>query len=449
MYKNNKKGVALVAVILIFAVLAILTSSIGISVYGDYKFSQSDEKHKIALYAARSAVESVEGAIRSEIQDLDGIRSQMTSSTITQSELDILSAKYNILLDKIYGTAAKVVVLPNSSHPTVNHTVNMGDVGLDISSSNAVVSVNYLSSNKYQLISSVTSSGYNATAEKIIGATKQVENININGNLSFRDAITAKGDVIFNNNNTVVGKIRAGGNITKGNNNNVDPKTPLDPNATFKTASAFFTDIKSKAGVTLSNITTSLPNNINSTKNGVYTNPVNFGNNSDYTVDTSNSDVFLQINQLSNIGNSVNIYVNGDKTKNNGVPHALFLYVKDITNGGSNGFTLKGTDAEIYFILDKTAGNEVGKNNIFGTNLYMYAPESDLYLKNSSTISGSVICKTFTPQGNVNNNDIITYKPPQNSIINGLTYYDSGGTEIIATQINTVSLDTNSHWVNH
>lgn len=459
---NNSRGVALVVIIMVLVVTTILGASAVSMVYSDNMFSQHQEETRKAQYAARSAVTVVEKAIADKLEELEAIENQLQAaisaylSSTTEAEvasnlaaMQAKEAERDSLRDQIFGTASTDIVLPYDTVSDVSHTVQVtSSEEFDVDSGNEfTVTIEKIgtSGNKYRIESLTTLSNGDRTAKG-----KAVRQIVIESNpvvLStllptgwFEDALWAKDTITVGNNNHVIQ-----GNVTFGSGSTpsaleMDPGYHIrkrDPSEELPPApSAFFTTLVSSSPAigTTTSATFFTPSgsnkNITTANNAYYnntiTNRIKF--NDTYTVNTTTADVIQHIDFAEIDANNVTFNVSG--------ANDYILYIGNIASPkATNNVTFKATGgADIYLIFDGDASNLV-KNNIYGSNLYIYAPNSDLEFKNNiggegngqGTYTGAIIGKTIK----IKNNADIKYqptKPGKNTLFNR-TGSSGGGDE--------------------
>ena len=408
---NNKSGVAIVVVIMVFVVTTILGASAVSMVYSDNMFSIHQEETKQAQFAARSAVTVVEKAIKDKLADLEESENQLQAaisaylSAVTEADQTAkhaamvakLSAR-DALADEIFGTPSVDVVLPYDQFDDVDHQVAIsGSDEFSIDQGNNIqVSIKKQtgSGNMYRLESLTTVTNGNRTAKG-----KAVRVITIESNPEtvstalprgwFEDALWAKDTIVVGNNNDIIT-----GNVTYGNGTaptalNMSPGYSIrqrDPLEELPPAPIdFFNTIKN--GVTLGEKTTNFytvsgkNKIITQANNGHYTNSsgstIDF--NDTYTVNTGNAgagDVILRFNYADIDSNNVQFNVSG--------VNDLIIYIGSMSSAkDKNNLTFKSDGgADIYLIFEGDATN-FAKNNVYGKNLYIYAPNSDLDFKNN------------------------------------------------------------------
>ncbi|PKM84155.1 MAG: hypothetical protein CVU86_08715 [Firmicutes bacterium HGW-Firmicutes-11] len=459
---NNRKGVAIVVVILVFVVTTILGASAVSLVYSDNMFSQHQEETKQAQFAARSAVTVVEKAIKDKLADLEEKEQQMNDAIadyLTQTEEPALTQKYDIMQEKIttrndlfeeiFGTVLSDVVLPFSTGIGVTHQVAVsGSDQFDIDQGNIInVSVTKQTDNVYRLESLTTVTNGNRTAK---GKAIRVITIESNPEIVstalpkgwFEDALWAKNTITVGNNNHVIT-----GNVTYG-----IPPAPsaieMDAGYTIRLRDTeeelppepidfFNTLISSNPAIETLDDTITFYSGSGNNKSITQANNAHYTNtsatkikfDSTYQVNTGSTgsgDVILRINYADIDSNKVEFIVSGDND--------FIVYIGSMSSAqDKNNVTFKSTGgADIYLIFEGDATNFT-KNNIYGSNLYIYAPNSDLDFKNNvggegngqGVFKGAIIAKSIK----INNNADIKYVPTKqgkNTLFNRTTETNDG-----------------------
>lgn len=452
---NNQQGMALVAVIIIFIVLVIFTSTVVAMVYSDTELSFDDENGKKAYYAARSAIEATQKAILNEINELstekgtiatnlrdkiNALNEKFKSGVITtqveyDAEFELILQSYDSQIQDYKNSYSDFVgtVLPFSG--TYIHKVTIN--GFETDSPDFDVAVTPImagsSIDAYRLETQATVKGTTIKVAKWLGATIGAEDsITLSsldqqppGRQVFDDAIYSYGDLRFGTGGgaakaQVTGGITYEGALTNGDNV-VSGSLPY--HQTLKTA---VEDIPEPASLlpikpdSLQKKGSVLPATISASDNGYYTGNVQWKEN--YTVNTSSGDVVLKFTQVTTT-KDYSFYVTGG--------HDFYIYILDSVNPGvcidskastnnSQVIDCAATTPNTYLIIDQPAGQrDTATNTInfdFGKNqttmeAYIYAPYTSMEFKNNFDFTGAIVAGGY----DIWNKTSITYKEPANN----------------------------------
>lgn len=469
---KSKRGLALAAVVMIFAVTTILTVSIVGTVYSDNKFSKDDENRKIAFYIARSAISVVEQSINKELALLDTFETNLKTAKsnfdsaaiedkIVQKALwDAAQVIYQNQYDFIMGKSSAAAegeqnVLPYLLNGEVNHIVtfpsNMGST-TDIINQLPVKIVK-IASNKYRMESTATINGTPVkVARSIVVSNSGSEDLNIssiNYNNIFDNAILTIDDLDANKTGSV-----SGGNVSYGAGNHNFTVT----GGTMTTHSSIVvpedlpyasTVFASSAGIASIPALNKVFKDDGKTILKGGTNAGYFGEteiSNNINVDTKDGDVILAFESLE-VSNNFTVNVKSS-TNSKG---ALYMYI-DNELKGHNQFKLIVTDttdqkSEIYLFINGTGKLEL-ENSLGGNYAYIYAPELTIELKNNfggpsgnDYFKGAIVAENLS----VKNNSKIEYFPPRNNV-----NYGSGtiGTITATQRIYNTSM-SEEYWLNN
>jgi len=462
---KDKKGMALISVLVTFVVVCILSSSVAAMVYSDTKFSLDDENGKKAYYVARSVVETVERAILGELTALqdekgdivNGLRQEIEALNEEYSDGVILGANEGENLEDTYDRLyAEIVdsydseisayqssyasfrnsVLPGIGLTTYTHTVTIEGFETTSDDFEAVITAVWnpdqpLVIEGFRIQATATVNGKNARAIKWLGIRILPEDSillqtlqpNTTGPNLFDNAIYSYGDIAFGNGggNGAVAEITGGiiyeGDLYNGTNVNASSvpfkQTPPTDISTIRPP----VDMLPYLPTTIDESSTTLPANISKADSAYYKNEVVL--NKTYTIDTSQGDVVLKMN---------NVLVNGSFSFHVTGTNSFYWYILDEANPGvpvtvnkpaSNiDAIICDSGAEAYLIVDQLPGDQEPDNNVlnfsFGKNMitmeaYVYAPYSTLMLKNNLDLKGSIVAGGF----DVWNGSVITYYEPR------------------------------------
>lgn len=463
---KEQNGMALVAVVLVFVVIMILTSTAVAMVYGDTKFSHDDEKGKQAYYAARSAVEAVEKGMLDElgaVQDAKGAIMNDMAIEVNALNADFEAGlipteeEYDLALDAIIASYAGDIndyealygdfmdyILPSSGSYTHFVTID----GFDTDSTEFEVVVTPIPNtdpdddyiiDAFKLTATASMDGKESKAVKWVGIrvepgdtiTLQTldQDIEIVSNL-FDNAIYSYGDLTFGEGGGASSAEVIGGIVYEGELENGDNVSTVPFHKTPPTAAADIVEPSSLLPVAVSDLqerTTNLESVLTAEDdNGYYKQAVKWSGT--YTVNTSDAtggDVVLMFNSVTvdkkngyqfNVTGGNNLYIYIYDQKADGVDFTLTT-----NSNNETPFTISSSSSHIYFIIDQPLDQrevetndmefDLGKNKITMDNVYIYAPFTCLSFKNSFDYTGSIVVGGLE----IKNNAVVTYKEPDNN----------------------------------
>ena len=453
---NNKNGVVLALIVIVFAVIAILTTSVVAIVYSDAKFSVNDENSSKAYYAARSAVATVEQGINIELKKLNDLKAILLTagntfnSNKTEENLNAyMTAKlaYEFQHVKISG-----YVLPETGPRTYSVQID----GLGAESNHTTVSA-VQHSPGFTLTASATVNGLTRTVSKYIGSNISTPSEwNIDPHKLFENSLYAVNGINVGNNGDIYSEILGSGDVsyyttpapifTMHNGAEIVGRPEA---GTLDSAGSLISSYT--AGLTTASAPALFTNGMAISKNARYSGAVNWKG--DYVVTTGSSTASSIVLRFDNVnldddfsfkvkGNgALIIYVTGVFSKSQANAQLKMIFQPyDLQNGLND---LVYDDSEIYLMIDgPTTGTDNifdDKNNLKANNFTIYAPATDLNFKNnfggqgpSGILEGSIYGKNI----NLKNNSSIKYVKPRlfNNIMGG-----SGGSTS-ATAITTYSI---------
>jgi hypothetical protein len=472
---SNNRGVALVAVVLVFVFLSILTTSVVAMVYSDNMFSQADENQKKAYYAARSAITVVERAIKDQLEELKDLKDILKdkeqdhhSDPSDEARLAWEAARddYETKLAYIRGT-----VLPTSAIGVLTHDVSISSADFETASNDFTVTVEFLSDEEFRLESSAEVNGQVKTVARLLNIKDEdyTSSINLSQMIGlFDNAIFVQENLKIKNNTKVSGDV----SYPPGGFQYAQPIEFVGPGSlkertgsvTLPTPEEFLHETSSYSGVsgtlpakTKQDFDNLNKGNITPAANGAYSGKVTLKNTT-LNFNAAAGDIIMQFDSVS-MDNNTTINVNpggktvvlhfsflevpGNQTKINVKENGtLIIYLEDAGEFKNNiKFSCETNEAEAYIIISETA-NMKDKNNFAGNHLYIYAPLSEIDIKNNAVIDGAIISKTLTSDSG--SGMTIRYRPPRKNI--QIAETNEGGT-ILSLQTHSLSFGINSRWL--
>lgn len=458
---KDQSGMSLAIVILFFALIVIMTSTVVTVVYSDTKLSADDENGKKAYYAAYSAVEVVEKAILKNLgalQDKKGEIINSISEEVNELNVSFLAGdpateeEYEDELDAILAFYAGDVedykdmyhafrdeVLPDSD-PYI-HTITIEGFETDSNTFDVTVTP-ILNANPdddilvdaFRLETEATVNNKTIKVSKWLGIEiKSGDEITLQTlsqeidttNHIFDDAIYSYGDLQFGTGGgsaaaEVIGGITYEGNLVNGDNVNQTPFRKTPPTAKEDIPEPI--SIITRDMTLLQERLNTLPLTIDKYNDGYYKQAVTLKG--DYTVNTAAGDVVLKFTSVSVDKNGYSFTVTGGND--------LFIYLYDQKASGvdfdlntntnnETPFTCTSSSSNIYFIIDQPADQrdpatnvmsfDLGKNQITMDNVYIYAPFTSISFKNNFDYTGSIVVGGL----DIKNKATVTYREPDNN----------------------------------
>ena len=448
---KSENGIVLALIVIVFAVLAIVTTSVVAIVYSDAKFSVDDENSSKAYYAARSAVSTVEQAINIELKKSNTLKLTLSTARSVY-ESNKTNANFNAYMTARSDYLNQTNYINNNVLPPTSgsrtHIVKIAGLATDNTSDEYTVSITpHLS--RYRLEASATVKGKTRTVAKYLGSNYlPAATINVTTHTLFENSLYSLGEIQVGNNGDIYSEVFGGGDVSYFNG--------TKPIFTMHDGSEV---IQRSSNPTLPPPSTLmapyLPPLTSETFAAGNITSGNYGSQNwsgDYIADATSANVVLQFDNV-NLAGDFSFKVKGNK--------ALIIYTTGIFSKSSANAQLKMIfqpdtinidDSEIYLIIDSvdTATDSFfdDRNNFKANNFTLYAPYTNLNFKNnfggqgpSGMMEGSILGKNITLK---NNADIKYIKP---SLFNVNVGDQSIGTTATAIQLYDATDSGAGYWL--
>lgn len=438
-FKKNKKGVALVTVLLVFAVITIISATTLMISVSQAKQTQVSVNYNQAYYLARSSVEIVAKDLTDRINALNQMKTNIDSfNNKTGTDAD-LTALNNLITQ--YNTAKNFI-----DNNIIGHTINLTNTNGYAAPSVKVYSKSISGYNYIYIEASMTVGNATATAKA-----------NLSSIVNNNEAINLTTSTTTNTNTNV---IYGWGNVNIGTNAQLSSGSTIGYSGTYtsgttlpnqKVTSFPITTMKPPASIWPKTAMT-LPSGGKFTSSGYYGKVVySSSDNINWSIDTSYGDVSLVFDSIS-ITNDFTITVTG--------ANRLYIYLVQNDTGqklinAQNKFDIVGTNGRIPLthIISYDKNMQNGTYSDPATTIYIknsatldaffYTPYSDVLIDNNSNIIGSIFAKDIT----INNNMSLELQKSSDPNFGSNVVSTTTTSQVNSVPLNYYNFSGNKTWV--